>query len=163
MRNEHLRRVCEEVGLSDVATVISSGNVVFDTDTTDLASLEGTLETAWKERLGFDSATIIRTRDDLEELVELQPFGGRDHGKETYLLVTFAKNPVAVDVELPFRPENSGYELVSATARELFTVTDTTTQRTPEVMSWIEGLVGRDITSRTWLTVGRILKKMADA
>lgn len=161
MRNEHLRRVCEQLGLSEVDTVISSGNVVFDTDTTDLTGLEGTLETAWNERLGFESTTIIRTRDDLEQLITLRPFGTRQHGKETYLLVTFAKNRLVVDLELPFHPEDSGYELLSATDRELFTVTDTTQERTPEVMSWIEGLFGAAITSRTWLTIERILKKMS--
>ncbi|HUG32790.1 MAG TPA: DUF1697 domain-containing protein [Acidimicrobiia bacterium] len=160
MRNEHLRRVCVELGLGDVATVISSGNVVFETDTTDLSGLEETLETEWRERLGFDSTTIIRTRDDLEELIELQPFGTREHGKKSYLLVTFAKDRMAVDLELPFRSEGSGYELLAVTDRELFTVTDTTRERTPDVMSWIESLVGKAITSRTWLTIERILKKM---
>ncbi len=160
MRNEHLRRVCEDVGLDNVSTVISSGNVVFDTDSDDLAALETTLERAWPEELGFESTTIVRTAEDLERLTALEPFGGLEHGKETYLLVTFAKRSLAIDFALPHQPDDPSFRLVGATDRELFSVTDTTTTRTPSVMGWIEDLFGKDLTSRTWLTVGRIRKKM---
>jgi len=29
-------------------------------------------------------------------------------------------------------------------------------------MNWVEATFGKDVTSRTWLTVFRILKRMAD-
>lgn len=160
MRNEKLREVAMGVGLDAVATVISSGNVVFETDETDVEGLESALETAWRARLGFESTTIIRSREDLEGLVEMDPFGGLEHGRKTYLLVTFCKRPVEWDFEIPFRPSGRDYEIVGATARELFTVTDTTSERTPDVMAWLEGRLGKAISSRTWLTVERILKKM---
>ncbi len=163
MRNEHLRRVCEELGLANVSTVISSGNVVFDTDSQesrDLPELETMLERAWSEKLGFESATIIRTAEDLERLAGLQPFGGLEHTKETYLLVTFAKHPLTVDFDFPHQPDDPSFRLVGATDRELFSVTDTTATRTPDVMGWIEGLFGKSLTSRTWLTVNRIRNRM---
>lgn len=159
MRNEHLQRVSEGVGLEKVSTVISSGNVVFSTDTDDFPSLEQRLEGAWREELGFESTTIIRTRADLERLIALEPFGDLEHGRETYLLVTFAKHPGLQRVEMP-APDEHGFEIAAVTDRELFTVSDTESQKTPDVMLWAERLVGKEITSRTWLTVERILKKM---
>lgn len=36
--------LCEDLGLTDVATVISSGNIVFETDRTDAGTLEDELE-----------------------------------------------------------------------------------------------------------------------
>lgn len=160
MRNENLRRVCEDLGLARVSTVISSGNVVFETDTDDLPGLEERLERAWPNELGFESTTIIRTREDLKGLVGLEPFSGLEHGRETYLLVTFSKSAVDVSVDLPFQPEGGGFRLLHATERELFTVTDTTQGPAPDVMQWVEARFGKEITSRTWLTVARILKKM---
>lgn len=159
-RNENLRVVCEQLGLERVSTVISSGNVVFDTERKDLAALEAELEKAWSDQLGFESTTLIRTQEDLGHLVSLDPFGGLDHGKQTYLLVSFAKHPLSVEMSLPHSPEDMSFELVTATDRELFTVTDTTAERTPDVMGWIETGFGKDLTSRTWLTVERILKRM---
>jgi uncharacterized protein (DUF1697 family) len=162
MRNERLREVAESVGLDKVRTVISSGNLVFESDTGEPAALESELEEAWTARLGFESTTIIRSREEIEGLVVRRPFGDLDHGPATYLLVTFAKHRLTVDLELPHRPSDRDYRLVSATDWELFTVTDTTTDRAPDVMVWLEGRFGKEITSRTWLTVLRIAKRMRE-
>jgi uncharacterized protein (DUF1697 family) len=61
MANPRLRAVCEDLGLENVATVISSGNVVFETGPNDVPGLERTLEAAWSGQLGFESTTIIRS------------------------------------------------------------------------------------------------------
>jgi uncharacterized protein (DUF1697 family) len=161
MRNEHLRRAAAGVGLRNVATVISSGNVLFETQMSDLASVEAKLEKAWRDTLGFESTTIIRTQEELEALVELAPYGKRQHGPKTYLLVTFAKGSMRFEHKLPYRPRGQAYQIVAVTPREIFTVTDNTRQSTPDVMSWIEAEFGKAVTSRTWLTVARILKRMA--
>lgn len=160
MRNEHLRAVCTALGFANVATVISSGNVVFDAENATASAIEARLEAAWPERLGFHSTTILRTAADLDALIERRPFGDLEHGKATYLLATFAKRPVTVDVPLPHRPDGEAFELVAATDRELFTVTDTTVPGTPDVMTWLERRFGREISSRTWLTVQRIRARM---
>jgi uncharacterized protein (DUF1697 family) len=163
MRNENLRAVCTDLGFSDVATVISSGNLVFDASGGAPTEIEARLEAAWQARLGFESTTILRSRAELESLVDLRPFGDLTHGKDTYLLATFAKARLPIDFDLPHQPSDEAFQLVSATDRELFTVSDTTAARTPDVMSWLEKQYGKAITSRTWLTVHRILDKMRRA
>lgn len=160
MANANLRAVCEQMGLENVTTVISSGNVVFETDITDRFGLETRLEEAWPERLGFQSTTILRNQDELEALVEMRPFGDLEHGPKTYLLVTFSKHRRQIDFEVPYRPPDRDYQVVAATESEVFTVTDTTISRTPDVMVWVEDRFGKQVSSRTWLTVARILKKM---
>jgi uncharacterized protein (DUF1697 family) len=158
-RNEKLRGVFEELGFDDVRTVISSGNVLFRSDSTDPAELEATLEKAWPEKLGFNSTTIIRSIPDLQQLVEWDPFAGYEHGRETYLLVTFCKHPVGIEVELPHQVPDGASQLIAATERELFTVTDTTKGSSVDVMGWLDKTFEKEVTSRTWLTVHRILKK----
>jgi uncharacterized protein (DUF1697 family) len=160
MSNANLRAVCEDLGLAHVATVISSGNVVFETDVADRAELEANLEAAWPAKLGFESTTILRTKEELQSLVEMAPFGDLVHGPSSYLLVTFSKNPIGFDLEIPHQPADRDYQVVAATGRELFTVTDMTSGGTPDVMAWTESQLGKQVTSRTWLTVGRILKRM---
>lgn len=160
MRNEKLRGVCESLGLKQVQTVISSGNVVFETESAAPSELEATLEAAWRSELGFESTTIVRSHRQLEDLTELNPFGNLDHGKESYLLATFSKAPLAVDFDLPYQPPEEEFSIVAATDRELFTVSDATSTSTPDVMAWLESHIGKETTSRTWLTVARILNKM---
>lgn len=159
MRNENLRGVCNSLGFTNVPTVISSGNIVFDAGG-EPDEIESQLEAAWPDQLGFDSMTIVRSREALEALVNLRPFDEREHGRNTYLLATFAKSPLTVPFDVPHRPDDEAFEVVGLTHRELFTVSDNTAAKTPDVMSWLEKQFGREITSRTWLTVQRILKKM---
>lgn len=160
MRNENLRCVCEEAGFTDVATVIASGNVVFRSSDGDAGAMETTLERAWPEQLGFESTTIIRSRAQLEGMVELSPFGDLIHGPNSYLLVTFSKGPLHLPFDVPYQPEDLAGQVIAAAQAELFTVTDTTATKTLDVMSWVERRFGKAVTSRTWLTVHRILKKM---
>ena len=160
MANSRLREAATSVGMQNVTTFISSGNVLFDTDDTDLAAVEAVLEEAWRTRLGFDSRTIVRTRDQLQRLVGLSPFGSLEHTPGTYLLVTFSKKRLDIPFEIPFEPERTRARVVRATERELFTVSDTTQQVGLGVMSWVEGQLGKEVTSRTWLTVLRVLQRL---
>lgn len=159
--NRNLKRVCEGLGYGEVEPVISSGNVIFETDSTDVEALENELEKAWKRELGFERATMVRSQNDLERLVAMEPFGDRKHGSETYLLTTFARSPLEHDFEFPYRPDGKDYVLVGSTRREVFSVLDNTGPTTSDLMGWLDRQFGENITSRTWLTVSRILNRMS--
>ncbi len=160
MRNENLRSVCRDLGFDRVVTVISSGNIVFDAASTDRAGLEGTLEAAWQDRLGFTSLTIVRSHDELVTMLADAPFGDLVHGKDHYLLVTFTKRPVEVAWSPPHSPTGEAFEVVGLTEREVFTVADAAAKPAPNVMGWLERELGKRATSRTWLTVQRIVRRM---
>jgi len=159
MRNENLRQVVEGLGYGNVETVISSGNVIFETERDDLQEIEAEMERAWPEQLGFTSTTIIRSREQLERLVEVDPYGDLEHGAGSYLLVTFFKSPTAMSFELPHRPPAKPYRLHAMIDDTLFSVIDTT-GKTPDLMSWLEKQYGKEISSRTWKTVNRLLARM---
>jgi uncharacterized protein (DUF1697 family) len=158
-KNGKLRRVFEELGFEDVRTVISSGNVLFQSDSTDADEMEAMLEEAWPAKLGFNSTTIIRSIPELQKLVEADPFAGFEHSRETYLLVTFCKRAPKIDFELPHQAPGSATQLIAQIGRELFTVTDTTQGSGADAMGWLDKTFEKEITSRTWLTVHRVLKK----
>lgn len=160
MRNENLRAVCRDLGFDRVSTVIASGNIVFDAHSGDPAELEAELEAAWPERLGFESRTILRSRDELGRMLAAAPFGELVHGKEQYLLATFTQVPIPPGWSPARRPTDVPFEVVGVTEREIFTVADVTARRAPDVMGWLEHELGKGITSRTWLTVQRIVRKM---
>lgn len=156
MANANLRAVATAEGLENVASVISSGNLVFETDR-DPADVETALEAAWPRELGFEAMTTLRSRAELEEIVEMDPFAGLTHGPKTYLLVTFSKYPLA---RIFWDESGPAVELVAVTEREIFTVNDTTLGAGLGGMNRLEDEIGKTITSRTWLTVERILRKM---
>jgi uncharacterized protein (DUF1697 family) len=138
MRGEKLRGVFEMLGFKNVATVIASGNVVFDSPSKSTAALEAKIEKVLPELLGFTSTTIIRSSEELERLVKKNPFKGTKDEKPNYLVVTFFKDR----------------------RKELCTVIDLSSAKTPDFMRRLEKEHGKEMTTRTWKTVSRILKKM---
>lgn len=163
MRNDRLRGVFTRLGFADVASVISSGNILFRTDEThDAALLEDRIQAALHEDLGIEGGTILRTRAELQALVDLDPFAGFTHGKSTYLTVTFCKHPLDPVPERFPEPDLPGARVLGydADARAVLAIADTTGVKTPDLMSWLQRRLGTGITTRTWLTVTRILNKL---
>lgn len=163
MKNEKLREVFEDLGFQNVKTVISSGNVIFDSSEKDSKKLEKLIEKTLPEKLGFTSSTIIRSKESLEKLVAQNPFGELDHSKKTSLNVTFLKNPTKVSLTTPFQVENKTYRIVEMSDNYICSVIDITRDKTPDLMVWLENTFGKEITTRSWKTVERILKKMIEA
>lgn len=157
MRNDKLRGVFEDLGFRDVATVVSSGNVVFDADSSDARALEARIEAAWPERLGFQSTTVVRTGRQLQRLVSADPFGDRQDVPASRFQVTFLKRPPRATVEVPCSPGEGGYTIVAITGRAVCSVVDTTSSRAPDLMRWLEKTYGTQITTRSWKTVQRIV------
>lgn len=160
MKNEKLRGVFEDLGFQNVRSVISSGNILFESDETDVAAMEATLEAAWPKRLGFNSTTIIRSQAELQKLANRKPFKDAEHSPKNYLLVTFFKHQTKIKFTFPYQPPGREYHLIGKADRALFSIIDTTGAKTPDLMSWLDRQFGKEISSRTWKTVQLILKKL---
>ena len=158
MRNAALRQVFEQAGLDQVRTVISSGNVIFDSSGHDRRALEAHIEQALERHLGAPCSTIVRSRRQMVLLAGLDVFDGYDDGPSQRCNVTFLKRPLPSGaVRLGDEP---GARVVAVRSRAVFTVIDTTSGATPSLMRELERAYGREITTRTWRTVHRIVDAM---
>ncbi len=83
MRQTKLKEFFEHLGFKNVATVISSGNVVFDSGSKSTDILEKKIEKELPEYLGFTSTTIVRSRQELETMVEENPFKSKVHSQRS--------------------------------------------------------------------------------
>lgn len=160
MRNDKLRGVFEKLGFENVKTVISSGNVIFESPTRSTRKLEESIEKALPEQLGFTNTTIIRSQGQLQKLVEKNPFQGMNHSQKSSLNVTFLKQKRKTDIKFPYSVDNRDYELLGMYDGAICSVIDLTSAKTPDLMLWLEKKFGREITTRTWKTVERVLKAM---
>jgi uncharacterized protein (DUF1697 family) len=88
MAMDDLQATCESLGLSDVRTYIQSGNVVFESDEADPGALADDLHDAIEDAFGYDVTVMVRTREDLDAVVEGQPFD-EPTDADTKLYVTF--------------------------------------------------------------------------
>jgi uncharacterized protein (DUF1697 family) len=151
MHGSKLKSVLEDLGFTNVSTLISSGNVIFESGINDSSKIEKMLEAAWPEKLGFNSMTIVRSEAQLKALVAQKPYKELTHNRDTYLLVTFFKNP-------PKKTGDNYYKKLEVNA--LCSNINTNTTKTPDLMSKLEREYSKEITSRTWNTIQRVLKKM---
>ena len=160
MRNENLRRVFADLGFENVQTVISSGNVLFETKSSDLKELELLIERTLPEQLDFRSTTIIRNKAEWEDLFNKNPFGDLKDTPTSRLNVTFLKNKPETNLKFPYHAENEGFVVLGIFNGAICSVVNLERSKTPYLMSWLEKEFGSEITTRTWKTVVRILKKL---
>jgi uncharacterized protein (DUF1697 family) len=162
MTNDKLRAVFEGLGLDDVASVLASGNIVFRSDATDAPALEQRIEDALAMELGISSAVFLRTSSELRALVDSDPFPGVTHTSGTYLTATFVKDSGRVPTPLPGQLD-PGTRIVryDRAARAVLAVTDNSEpNRARGYMVWLDQSFGKGITTRSWLTVQRIVRRL---
>ena len=154
MHGAKLKAAVESAGFKNVQTLLASGNVIFESDIKDQAKLESILEKTWPAKLGFNSMTIVRSQAQLQALVDADPYKGATHSnKKTYLLVTFFRSLPEQSMPANF------YKAFGVNA--LCNTIDASGPGTPDFMAKLDRQFGKDqITSRTWLTVQRVLTKM---
>lgn len=139
MHGNKLKDFFEKLGFKNVKTLLSSGNVLFESDLKNRKSLEKLIEENLPKMLGFSKITIIRNYNELKKISASDPFKGTEDAPASRLHVTFLK-----------------------TGGEIFSVIDTVNVGTTKIMSVLEKNHGKDITTRTWKTVEKVIKKMEE-
>ena len=159
--NASILKTLGTLNFTGLVSVLSSGNYVFACEESSTAKLEALITTALKEACGAELLTIVRSQKQIQTLVDNNPLAGLPHGSGSYQLVTFFKQPTDLGFTLPHQPEGKFFELVASVDGALFTVSDNTVgQGTVDTMAWLERQYSKNLTSRTPLTLQKILKKM---
>jgi uncharacterized protein (DUF1697 family) len=70
-----LKRLFEELGFTNVATFIASGNVLFETKSHDGTILEFRIEAHLEKSLGYGVATFIRSEAEVKAVLAYPAFG----------------------------------------------------------------------------------------
>ena len=74
VKMDHLRKLFEALGTSNVETFIASGNVIFDSEADDPRVLERKIEDHLQESLGYEVATFVRSTSELAGIARYRPF-----------------------------------------------------------------------------------------
>ncbi len=86
-----LKTLYESLGFRNVTTYIQSGNVIFQTEKDDPASVEGRIERAIEKKFGSRVTVIVRKRAELASVIKANPFIGSNKIDEIRLYVTFLR------------------------------------------------------------------------
>lgn len=147
-----LKRCFEGAGFGAVKTVLASGNVVFDARGTGEAALVRRCEAAMLAALGRSFYTVVRPVDALRAMLMADPFAAFRLPANAKRVVTFLREPHGRELRLPIELE--GARVLAAEDREIFTAY-VPQPGNPVFMTLIEKNFGKDVTTRTWDTVGK--------
>lgn len=150
-----LRNALERAGFTNVKTVISSGNAVFSARMSPEQALQRKCEAAFEQHLGRSFLTIVRSIADLEKLLAADPYQRFQRPPNAKRDVTFLREAPVRKPKLPV--ELRGARICSVEDRVAFSF-HVPQQADPAFMVLIEKTFGKDVTTRTWETVDRIVK-----
>jgi uncharacterized protein (DUF1697 family) len=160
MRNEKLREVFVGLGFENVRTVITTGNVLFESPSSAIRGFEKQIEEALPRVLGFSSTTIIRSKKQIKNLLGGDALRSLVQSHEEDVDVTFLKTKPRMRPSLPHQPDDARFTVVALDDLTLGSVVDPTSDRPPDYMRWIEKEFGKEVTTRTYKTVQRIMKRL---
>lgn len=139
MHQDKLKDFFEKLGFANIKVLLSSGNVVFESEEKSNRLLENLIEDELPHILGFSRTTIVRSYQEIKKILSSDPFKGVEDLPTSRLNVTFLKN-----------------------GKEVFTVIDTVNMGITKIMASLERQYGKEITMRTYKTVARVMKKMEE-
>lgn len=150
-----LRECFEAAGFSNVKTVLGSGNAVFETRSRSRATLERQLEAAMEKDLGRVFATTVRSIDELAALVAADPYKAFKLAPNCKRVVTLLHAKPKARVKLPIELDDARILCVKGT--EIYSAY-VPSAKGPVFMHLIEKTFGKDLTTRTWDTIGKVIK-----
>jgi uncharacterized protein (DUF1697 family) len=145
-----LKRSFEAAGFSDVRTLLSSGNVVFNARKASPRSLEHRAEKAMQAKLGRSFAATVRSAEHLQALIESEPFAEFRLPPKAKPVVTFLRTADAPALQLPIEQHDASILKVSGAEVLCAYVPG---PKGPVFMALLERTFGKSITTRTLETV----------
>jgi uncharacterized protein (DUF1697 family) len=123
IKKETLQAAFASLGFKNVFTHKQSGNVVFESDCTDISELKPKIEKNLESTLGFSVPMVLRSMEYLKDLAEKEP--SKFQNIEGTILVTLLPNPPppAFVSLLPLTIPKSTAQVIGACGNEIYSVT----------------------------------------
>lgn len=155
-----LRDLLHELGYDDAVTHLQSGNVVLTTGKSP-RRLERELERHIAERLGVETEVFVRTRDELAEVVEHDPFRGIADDPSRYAVRFLSAKP-DFQIVRKLCDADVAPDRFAIRGREIYLWHPGGLHRSMAAALLSEERLGVRVTARNWNTVTKLLE-LADS
>lgn len=148
-------------GFEHAETILTSGNVLFGSDRTDIPALINEIADLLQRDFSQEIPVILRSMDDLLQIHASDPFKGVVITPDTRIYVTFfAEKTKNREITVPGPLSGKGIRILRVTDGEVFSAVDLSLGKgTPDLMKLLEQVGGSEITTRNWNTILKIIKK----
>jgi uncharacterized protein (DUF1697 family) len=154
-----LRDLLTSLGIEDPRTYLQSGNVVFKSDER-IEVLTPKIETAIEETFGFHSDILIRTADELAQMIEEAPFTSEQLTEPKKLLYVFLSGTPDAEAVEALHAAHTGPEIVTVKGAHLYIYYPEGMGRSKLNNTLMERYIKVSTTGRNWNTVTK-LKQLA--
>lgn len=162
IKMQDLRNMFVAMGFENVRTYIQSGNVIFDSDESEPTVLSQSVKQQIESEFGHDVPVMIRTLEQLNDLIENNPFDGMDVDPFR-LYVTFFQEPPPKEKQQELKALSNSIEKFNFVQDELFSlVNKKTDQKVNFSNSYVEKIIGIPGTGRNWRSVNKIFEIASD-
>lgn len=151
-----LKEAFESLGLSNVRTLLASGNVIFDSPIESPARLQDDIENKLNEAFGFPVKTIVKNLRDIQKLVALAPFKDIKVTKNMRLFVTILPERPDKRLKVPYETPDGSFRILKVTDDAVFSIFTIMETRWATGVNIIEKQFGKDVTTRNWNTILKI-------
>lgn len=151
-----LRQIAERLGHQNVRTLVSTGNMLFDASSQDIASLEAALERAFADFHGKHVDFIIRTADQWRKLVAANPFAAESAANPDRVVVRVMRAPAGETVAALLRPYQTAGEQVAIVDGDVWIAFPSQPSQSRLLGLLTPKRMGGVGTARNWNTVRRL-------
>jgi uncharacterized protein (DUF1697 family) len=160
LRMADLKAAAEAMGLTDVKTLLQSGNLVFTAD--NAADLESRTEAELAKRFGLKSAVIVRTAAEWERLVDANPFPDEARRDPSHMVVMPLKSKPKAGAEDALQAAIKGRETARVIGDCAYLVYPDSIGDSKLTIALIEKALDATGTARNWNTTTKLLAMVKD-
>jgi uncharacterized protein (DUF1697 family) len=157
VKMDDLRALYESLGLTEAKTYVQSGNVVFKSKLKDEGKLAALIEKGIHQRYGFESDVVLRSADELEEVVAKNPFAKRTDVVPAKLLVWFVREAPSAAVRKAVLAVPAEPEELKLGKREIYCYFPNGQARPKIKWASVEKALAVPGTGRNWNSVTQLL------
>jgi uncharacterized protein (DUF1697 family) len=148
-----------EAGCKDVRTYIQSGNVIFNAPKRVSARISDEIAAQIAERLGYRTPMILRTAEQLRDVISRNPFLETGAELDTLFVMFLADMPNALHVE-KLDPDRSPPDAFRVLGQEIYMHFPDGVAKSKPTNAYFDSKLATIGTSRNWRTVNKLLELM---
>ncbi|MCX6241352.1 MAG: DUF1697 domain-containing protein [Bacteroidetes bacterium] len=159
IKMEELNRIFIGAGYTGIKTLIQSGNVLFNANTNNHATLKSELENILRKELGYKVEVFLLPFNDVIDIFNSDPFRkvNKDEKKKFYISL-FSGNP-GKQAELPVFSEKGDLEVLKIKKNRAFILSREIDGKFGFPNAFIEDITGSAATTRNWNTIAKLVKE----
>jgi uncharacterized protein (DUF1697 family) len=155
-----VKKLFEALGFENVQTILASGNILFESGEQSANKLASTIAAALEKKYKRAIGVIVRSIDELQKLADRRLFKNITVTPAKRLYITFLSEKPKSTLKIPYISPEKDFTILTVTNSEVISVLTVTEKRgTTDGMNIIEKEFGKNVTTRNWNTIEKILKK----